>query len=279
MGNIERLQEWLFLRESIAAAQASPPRNEVARQRARALAAASDLLASPSIAARHQVVLAQELAVESVRHGLATRDDLEVLPSAEAALQELELEPASPRESLVRTARVLALTGDVAVMVDRLRAVRTARLLALTVVAAATFLASLLGVAAWHQRKDLARGKPWIASSSMVTCEPALNSCGSAHTDILFHTKDEDSPWFRIDLGSVQRVSKVEVNNRRDCCPDRALPLVVETSTDGQQWKVVASRTESFFEWTATFPAQDARYVRARVTRHTVLHLRGMRVW
>ena len=117
------------------------------------------------------------------------------------------------------------------------------------------------------------------ASSVGTACEPAINRCGSANTDILFHTKEELQPWYRIDLGKQTRISSVEVQNRRDCCPDRAIPLVIEVSEDGQRWREVARRTASFFEWRTSFTPVTARYVRARVDRRSVLHLRGLHVW
>ena len=35
------------------------------------------------------------------------------------------------------------------------------------------------------------------------------------------HTRDENFPWWRVDLGQVEPVSEVYVVNRGDCCGDR----------------------------------------------------------
>jgi len=120
---------------------------------------------------------------------------------------------------------------------------------------------------------DLAAGKPWKTSSSLATCDPAHASCGGRVTVILFHTVEEDSPWFEIDLTAPKQVHRVEVRNRLDCCEDRAVPLVVEVSLDETTWTTVARREEVFARWTASFAPTQARYVRLRVPRKTFLHL------
>jgi hypothetical protein len=125
---------------------------------------------------------------------------------------------------------------------------------------------------------DLAAGKPWRASSSYETCKPQEHTCGSARTDIFFHTVEEQEPWVEIDLKAPAGFSVVEVTNRSDCCPDRAVPLVVEVSNDQQKWREVARRTDTFAEWRAKFKPQKARYVRLRALRRTLLHLEKVAV-
>jgi hypothetical protein len=125
---------------------------------------------------------------------------------------------------------------------------------------------------------DLALGKSWRASSKSFDCKPAEMNCGGAHTAIFLHTLEEDQPWVAIDLGKRTKFSRVEVENREDCCQDRAVPLVVETSDDGNQFQEVARTTEVFGDWSATFPPVTARYVRLRVDRRSYLHLVRVRV-
>jgi F5/8 type C domain len=120
---------------------------------------------------------------------------------------------------------------------------------------------------------DLAAGKPWTASSSAYTCKPAERECGGGHTAIFFHTLEEDKPWVQFDLGSPKKFRRLEVVNRDDCCTDRAVPLVFETSDDGKQFKEVARSTEPFDTWEATFKPVTARYIRLRIDRRTYLHL------
>ncbi|HKP59044.1 MAG TPA: discoidin domain-containing protein, partial [Polyangiales bacterium] len=120
---------------------------------------------------------------------------------------------------------------------------------------------------------DLALGKPWSTSSTWAECHPEHLKCGNARTRIFFHTKRQTQPWFLLDLGSPTTFGRVEIDNRDDCCRDRALPLVVEVSDDGQNFRELARRTEPFDTWHATFPATQARFVRLRIDRRDFLHL------
>lgn len=138
-------------------------------------------------------------------------------------------------------------------------------------------VAAVLGINAAAQRAlrgpDIAAGKPWVASSKAFECHPDQTECGGGHTAIFFHTLEEVNPWVRIDLGARKRFSRVIVENREDCCADRASPLVVEVSDDGVSFKEVARTTEPFDTWNATFDPVSARYVRVRVLKKTFLHL------
>jgi hypothetical protein len=70
----------------------------------------------------------------------------------------------------------------------------------------------------------------------------------------------------------------VRVRNRRNCCSERAVPLVVEVSTDNEHWLEVTRNEQDFSEWKGSFAPVQARWVRLRVPRKTVLHLRRVRV-
>ena len=80
-------------------------------------------------------------------------------------------------------------------------------------------------------------------------------------------------------LGQVRKTSSIVVTNRLDCCPDRAVPLVVELSTDSKNRKVVAKRTTSFDTFRATYATTRARYVKLHVPRPDgILHFKSVRV-
>ncbi len=137
------------------------------------------------------------------------------------------------------------------------------------------------GVALWVsplEGPDLGAGKPWHASSSY----PGFPGSGAKpvkHKEgAFFATNDEPNPWWIIDLQSPQQLGSVTVVNRTDCCPDRAIPLVLELSTDGQQWREVSRKTETFRTWKPTFAATKARYVRLRALRQTLLHFKDVRI-
>jgi hypothetical protein len=128
---------------------------------------------------------------------------------------------------------------------------------------------------------DLAKGKPWRASSVLAECHPEQLTCGNGRTSIFFHTKDEPEPWVEIDLGSSTRFGEVVVHNRRDgdrFVLDRAVPLLLEAGDDQKTWRLLGRRDESFGEWTARFEPMTARYVRLRSPRTTMLHLDSVEV-
>lgn len=119
---------------------------------------------------------------------------------------------------------------------------------------------------------DLAAGKPWQASSINASVPKATDG------EYLFHTQEEDGPWFEIDLKAPTQFAKVEVTNRRDCCPERAAPAIIEVSDDQKTWKEVSRRKDSYSKWTAKFAPVKARYVRVRVPRRSTLHLASVAV-
>jgi len=119
---------------------------------------------------------------------------------------------------------------------------------------------------------DLAAGKPWHASSNNPGVPKASDN------EYLFHTNDEESPWFEVDLQTRTQFAKVEVTNRRDCCPERAAPAIIEVSDDQKTWKEVSRRSDSYSKWTAKFAPVTARYVRVRVPRRSTLHLASVAV-
>ena len=160
----------------------------------------------------------------------------------------------------------------------RIRRTRALRVgMAILVAVALLAVGTRVGVAL-VRRGDLARDKPWTASSNAYTCTPAEGICGGTKTKIFFHTNDEESPWVQIDLGAVRSFSRVDVRNRADCCMDRAAPLIVEIGEDGKTFRKVARREEPFFDWSAKLGDQTARYVRLRADKKTILHLEKIEV-
>jgi hypothetical protein len=162
-----------------------------------------------------------------------------------------------------------------------LRDLHISRRLRLSVVGLIGFVLAALLVAfgvRLYRGPDLAYGKPWRASSSAETCEPKRGVCAGAYTEVFFITNEENNPWLEIDLLSRQGVSRIEVDNRRDSGSDRAIPLVVELSEDGQKYFTVAQRVEPFTSWSAAFTRQSARYVRVSVPRRTTLSLERVSV-
>lgn len=129
------------------------------------------------------------------------------------------------------------------------------------------------------ERSDLAAGKPWRASSQLesVCISPAQQCPGEV--GYFFHTAEEQDPWIEFDLGTLRLLSRVRVDNRQDCCAERAIPLVVEVSINHQTWQTVAREDAEFKSWSPSFTPVNARWLRLRVLNRTFLHLDRVRIF
>ncbi|HET9929927.1 MAG TPA: discoidin domain-containing protein [Polyangiaceae bacterium] len=161
-----------------------------------------------------------------------------------------------------------------------LRVQRLTRVGALFVVGVGLLVTALL-VADWaEQRRDLARDKAWHASSvGASSCNSPAQFCDES-PDFFFHTAEERNPWLEIDLGAPTQFSAVRLINRRDCCRDRASPIVIEASDDQKAWREIARHEGTFSKVKLSFPSVRARYLRVRIPppKLTNLHLAGVRV-
>lgn len=163
---------------------------------------------------------------------------------------------------------------------DRLLSQRVIRVGLVTAVLAAVVGGGLVAKRWAEASGDLARDKPWRASSTYsgaAACTSPKQECDES-SDFFFHTNDEDRPWLEIDLGSPQAFSAVRIENRKDCCTERAAPLAIEVSSDEHQWRTVARREATFDSWLAKFPTETARYVRVHLEKRESLHLQRVRV-
>jgi hypothetical protein len=138
------------------------------------------------------------------------------------------------------------------------------------------------------RRKDLAPPDPlnlaahahWRVSSVFSGFQPSGQRQRwpeSGHS-AFFHTSEEASPWIEFDLGAPTPLHSFQVTNRGDCCRERAVPLAVETSTDGTTWIQVAKSDAAFDKWGEMLPLQPVRYVRFRALRVTILHFASVEI-
>ena len=136
------------------------------------------------------------------------------------------------------------------------------------------------GLALSETGKDLAVTAGFTASS-LYAAEPGCSSpkqeCAGS-PNFFIHTNEEHNPWLMFDLGAEKSFSGVRVENRLDCCYERANPVVVEVSSDAQKWQEVARRTSEFSSWKATFPKVKARYVKFSIPKRTNLHFSRVRI-
>jgi hypothetical protein len=94
-----------------------------------------------------------------------------------------------------------------------------------------------------------------------------------------FHTESSGPKRVTIDLLAVRRLRRVDVYNRLDCCHDRAVPLSLEVSTDGESFRAVAERKERFVVWKADIPSTEARYVRLVQRGRQPFHLSEVEIY
>ncbi|MBN1607164.1 MAG: discoidin domain-containing protein [Polyangiaceae bacterium] len=191
----------------------------------------------------------------------------------------------TPSDSEARLA-VLRLGLDVVLAsargeVRKVARVRLARAMRWTV--AVLVPLAIVAAVVWLQhvrwkKSDLALNKPATASSYYGKYTDASGAVDGDLWGIGFHTNNDDHPWLRVDLGAVHKIRQVIAYNADHCCFDRAVPLIVEVSTDGKVYKQVARRKRPFGEWRANFAPVDARYVKLTVDRVSMLHLSEVEV-
>jgi hypothetical protein len=194
--------------------------------------------------------------------GLAPLDADERLADCRAFVRAVVAEVAKPLEAVANLQR------------ERRNRVLGVFAAALLVVAGGVFTAKRAA-----EGPDLAGGKPFTASSAYDSFATAGRTNEPVAFDLFAHTVEEEHPWIQIDLGKSERVKKVLVKNRTDCCGERAVPLVVEASVDGSSWTQVARRDEIFTEWNVALAPTELRFLRFSVPRRTFLHLSRVQVW
>jgi hypothetical protein len=98
-------------------------------------------------------------------------------------------------------------------------------------------------------------------------------------TQVGCHSESQDHPWVQIDLGSRRPIHRMVVVNRLDGLTDRAVPLLVETSSDGKDYKEYARQTVDFKTWNVKGPSTKARYVRLTILGQAILHLNEVEIY
>ena len=146
----------------------------------------------------------------------------------------------------------------------RLRVLRGLKLFFFVVAPVALVIALLLTA---NAPKNIGRDKPAIASSRRPGTPPATGATdGVLNGRCGFITNQEREPWLRIDLLRYHSISEVRVFGRAEK-DETLVPLVIELSADGDNFKQVAERSEPFSEsspWKARLSGELARYVRIR---------------
>ena len=127
---------------------------------------------------------------------------------------------------------------------------------------------------------DLAARRPWVASSAVPPNPLSGVGPSTRKHDLFFHTAPSDHPWIEIDLGAPRAIRSLSIENRRDCCEERALPLNFEIFDEAlHQWRTVVQRRSGFIVWTHDFAPVRARRVRVRLAGFGTLHLKRISLY
>jgi hypothetical protein len=156
--------------------------------------------------------------------------------------------------------------------------IKLSRVLRLGTLALAVFLGVGFGVSKLVAPKNLALGKPVQVSSRRPHCPQGTGAEGLPPSGLVdgtvgtaydICTNGEVRPWATLDLQRVRPIGKVVVFNRADCCwGNYDLPVVLEVSDDGTNFREVARRTTAYSAadpWVVTLDRQSARFVKLRV--------------
>ncbi len=153
---------------------------------------------------------------------------------------------------------------------------------------AATAAVSLVGVTLlatavsppvrhWVFPGDVAKNARWVASSALPG-QPSAGVGPSSDAAFFVHTSSETHPWVEIMLSRVASIREIRIENRSDCCIERAMPLNVEIPDGG--WSLICQRRAPFSTWTC-HPKQPvrARTIRVSLPAGGMLHLKKVSVF
>jgi hypothetical protein len=166
---------------------------------------------------------------------------------------------------------------------EPLRALAAGLAVIASALAAATAIILLVGCAISPNLRgrlfprDLAAGKPWLASSTAYGL-PGSGVGPSSDKDLFFHTAAVADPFVEIDLGAEHVIRSLLVENRADCCKERALPLDVRILKGGT-WQLVAERRSPFSTWQYDIAPVRAQKIRFQRPGTECFHLKRISVY
>ena len=135
---------------------------------------------------------------------------------------------------------------------------------------------------------NIALNRPAYQSSALPGHEPtpqgAVNGAKSGRYG--FHTAAEPSPWWMVDLGSVECFDEVVVYNRLDSgCEHRSRSLVVLCSDNGEDWTELYAHAGPAFGGAdgkplrIARPGARARFIRLKLRQAECLHLDEVEIY
>ena len=127
--------------------------------------------------------------------------------------------------------------------------------------------------------------KPRSAEVDPNALDASGGNCGVLTGSWCFHTAEEDSPWWAVDLGQASRIGEIRVYHPL-ALPDRTRGLLLEVSSDGTNWNVVHRKPDYHLFGGKDDPlacrlppGTTARHVRVRLAQPGILHLDEVEVY
>jgi hypothetical protein len=160
----------------------------------------------------------------------------------------------------------------------RLRAIARRTYLVGSLLALVAFVVLTAGGYRWLIRgQNLARGAKVTASVAGFNTTVKNINDGHRYGQLGYHSQQEKGPWLLVDMGRQVELDEVIAFGRGDCCFDQSIPLFIQASKDGKEFRDLGERKlpfSHFDPWVLKLPKPvRARYVRfqARKTGFLVL--------
>ncbi|WP_234732423.1 discoidin domain-containing protein [Acidocella facilis] len=126
---------------------------------------------------------------------------------------------------------------------------------------------------------------PWSHSQDPIIEAAGANGSNN-YDDYGFHTSEEQSPWWMVDLVETYHFNRIEITNRTQES-QRFKNFVVETSLDSNIWRIIHTQIKGTRVSSDTLnpyiisldDAVFSRFIRIRMLGIGYLHLRRVRVY
>lgn len=245
---------------------------------AKAAAERAQLGPTPSVAEAHLAL------AHRVRHGLVdvesgARDALERTLLL-GGIQESPAHSPAPVDELGALREQLAdRVGPLRAASERLSRLRLAQGFVLAVGLLLPLAAGVAGIVLVRaQPPNQLSGAAWRVNTAYPGYELSGTLDDSPSSPMFFCTNREVEASILLELPKAVTAGQLVVENRADCCGERAVPLLAEVSLDGNDFREVARIEHPFKMWRVNFPAAQVRFLRLRATKNTWLHFRYVRL-
>jgi hypothetical protein len=128
---------------------------------------------------------------------------------------------------------------------------------------------------------NLALGKLAQQSSAYSGDYPASNGVDGRKDDgSMFHTNNEQNPWWQVDLQGNYALGYIMLYNRTGCCAERERTVRVLLSQNGSDWQTIYAHNGTIFrELRVEAGGRRARYVRVQLAEQNYFHLQEVEVY